>query len=140
PSEYYGVDGQLIKRLGSVPPPYPQAWVPNLVFTQPAVERILRDGAARRDTVSVALATELIDLVQGPDHVDLGIRHVASNTSRVRARYVVGCDGASSLVRTIAGIEYEDLEFDEPWLVVDLLVNERGLLKLPDVRIQYSYP
>ena len=28
PSEYYGASGQLIKRLGSVPPPYPLGWAP----------------------------------------------------------------------------------------------------------------
>src|SRR4029079_19184720 len=35
PSEYYGKSGQLIKRLGSISPPYPLGWPPNLVFNQP---------------------------------------------------------------------------------------------------------
>ena len=38
PSEYYGAGGQLIKRLGSIPPPYPLGWPPNLVFNQPPDE------------------------------------------------------------------------------------------------------
>ncbi|MBC7770819.1 MAG: FAD-dependent monooxygenase, partial [Phycisphaerales bacterium] len=37
-------------------------------------------------------------------------------------------------------IEYADLNFDAPWLDVDVLVNERGLAKLPDVSIQYCEP
>ncbi len=28
PSEYYGVDGELIKRLGALPPPWPLGWPP----------------------------------------------------------------------------------------------------------------
>jgi len=56
------------------------------------------------------------------------------------ARYVVGCDGAASTVRRLLGIEYEDLEFDQRWLVVDLRVNERGLERLPKVSIQYCEP
>ncbi|MDF3086651.1 FAD-dependent monooxygenase, partial [Burkholderia sola] len=52
----------------------------------------------------------------------------------------IGCDGASSTVRTQLSIEYEDLVFDEPWLVVDLRVNERGIEKLPKVAIQYCEP
>jgi 3-(3-hydroxy-phenyl)propionate hydroxylase len=58
----------------------------------------------------------------------------------VTAQYVIGCDGASSTVRGALGIEYEDLEFDQPWLVVDLLVSPKGIEKLPKVSIQYCEP
>ena len=53
PSEYYGVTGQLIKRLGSVPPPHPLGWPPNMVFTQPPVEAALRERASEHPTVEV---------------------------------------------------------------------------------------
>src|SRR5574339_804544 len=36
PSEYYGVDGRLIKRLGALPKPWPLGWPPSMVFRQPA--------------------------------------------------------------------------------------------------------
>src|SRR3954452_4883474 len=55
PSEYYGARGQLIKRLGSVPPPYPLGWPPNMVFTQPPVEAALREHAASWPSVTVTL-------------------------------------------------------------------------------------
>ncbi|HKX37601.1 MAG TPA: FAD-dependent monooxygenase, partial [Burkholderiales bacterium] len=45
PSEYYGVDGQLIKRLGALPPPWPLGWPPSMVFNQPAVDALLRQRA-----------------------------------------------------------------------------------------------
>jgi 3-(3-hydroxy-phenyl)propionate hydroxylase len=139
PSEYYGVDGQLIKRLGSVQPPYPLGWPPNLVFTQPPVEAALRTHAAAWHSVTVALGEELVALVQTSDHVTLELRD-GGKTRTVEARYVVGCDGASSTVRTLTGLQYVDLEFDEPWLVIDLLVSERGLAKLPEVSVQYCEP
>ena len=47
PSEYYGADGQLIKRLGALPPPWPLGWPPSMVFEQPPVEALLRKRAAR---------------------------------------------------------------------------------------------
>src|SRR5262245_60543906 len=47
-SEYYGTDGQLIRRLGSLPPPWPLGWPPSLVFRQPEVEGILRRHVARQ--------------------------------------------------------------------------------------------
>ncbi len=140
PSEYYGVDGQLIKRLGSVPPPHPLGWPPNMVFTQPPVEAALRAHVATWPSVTVALGDELVGLAQTSDHVMLEFQNDDGETRTVEARYVIGCDGAWSTVRTLSGLQYVDLEFDEPWLVVDLRVNERGLAKLPVVSAQYCDP
>lgn len=132
PSEYYGVDGQLIKRLGALPPPWPLGWPPSMVFNQPAVDALLRDRAA---SVAEVAFSELEALDQSRKEVRLRLRD-----RTITAKYVVGCDGAGSTVRSALGIEYEDLEFDQPWLVVDLLVSERGLAKLPKVSIQYCEP
>ena len=140
PSEYYGVDGQLIKRLGSVPPPYPLGWPPNMVFTQPPVEAALRARTAAWPSVTVVLGDELVGLAQTSERVLLELRGDNGNTRTVEARYVIGCDGASSTVRTLSGLQYVDLAFDEPWLVVDLHVNEQGLAKLPAVSVQYCDP
>ncbi len=41
----------------------------------------------------------------------------------MRARYVVACDGANSFVRKALGIRLADLDFHEPWLVVDAEVD-----------------
>ena len=37
----------------------------------------------------------------------------------IRAKYLVGADGASSGIRESLGIEREDLGFDEKWLIID---------------------
>ncbi len=52
----------------------------------------------------------------------------------------MGCDGAGSTIRKLAGLSLDDLGFDEPWLVVDVLANERGLAKLPKTSVQYCEP
>ncbi|MEO8751300.1 MAG: bifunctional 3-(3-hydroxy-phenyl)propionate/3-hydroxycinnamic acid hydroxylase [Casimicrobiaceae bacterium] len=140
PSEYYGTEGQLIKRLGSVPPPYPLGWPPNMVFTQPPVEAALRQHATTHPCVTVALGEELVGLTQDDDHVTLELKSDTGASRKVASRYVIGCDGASSTVRTQSGLKYVDLEFDEPWLVVDLRVNDAGLAKLPSVSVQYCDP
>src|SRR5829696_1961297 len=79
-------------------------------------------------------------IAQDPEGVTLDIEHAGGAVKQVRAKYVIACDGGSSTVRTQLDMPLEDLDFDEPWLVVDVLVNERGLAKLPKVSVQYCEP
>ena len=137
PSAYYGVDGQLIKRMTMVEPPYPLGYTPSNVFSQPPVEAALRAHVQAMDNVTVALGTEVTSIEQDSSGVTLQLRSDDGCTSQLRARYVIACDGASSTVRERVGITLQDLEFDEPWLVVDVLANERGLAKLPTTSVQY---
>jgi 3-(3-hydroxy-phenyl)propionate hydroxylase len=140
PSEYFGVDGQLIRRMTMVNPPYPQGYTPSMVFTQPPVEMAIRQCVARLPNVRVELGTELKSLVQDADSATLSLHSDQGNDSTVRARWVIACDGGSSVVRGQLGIALEDLGFDEPWLVVDVRVNEKGLAKLPKTSVQYCEP
>ena len=60
---------------------------------------------------------------------------------RFRGRYLIACDGGASVIREkILGITMDDLGFHEPWLVVDVLVNEDKLAKLPQTQVQYCEP
>ena len=140
PSEWLGVSGQLIRRMTMVAPPYPQGYTPSLVFTQPPVERLLRAHVASLPGVTVALATEMTALHQDADGVSLTLQSEGAAPRRVRARWLIGCDGGSSTVRGLAGIALDDLGFDEPWLVVDVHVNARGLARLPSTSVQYCEP
>lgn len=139
-SVYYGVDGQVIKRMSTVAPPYPLGHTPSVVFTQPPAERILREHALSFPCVTVQLGQTLTQITQDAKLATLTIEGDDGQTSTVQARYVIACDGASSTVRSQVGITLEDLDFDEPWLVVDVLVNERGLAKLPTTSVQYCNP
>ena len=138
-SEYFGVDGQLIRRMTMVAPPYPQGYTPSVVFTQPPVERALRARVAQLSNVKVDLNVQMTALTPDDEGVTLQI-DVEGQRRTVRSRYAIACDGGSSAVRTQLGIEMLDLDFDEPWLVVDVLVNEKGLAKLPKVSVQYCEP
>jgi 3-(3-hydroxy-phenyl)propionate hydroxylase len=139
-SQHFGARGQLIRRIDMVPEPYPLGYTPNMVFTQPPVEAALRAHAAAYDSVDVELGTELVGFAQSPDHVTLHLRDDRQATRSVTADYMIACDGASSGTRQALGIAFEDLVFDEPWLVVDLMVNSAALGKLPETAAQFCDP
>ena len=112
-----------------------QGWAPDYMFHQPSLERVLRDSAEARSTVKVAYRGAVADVEQEADHAVAVVRR-EDGEERISARFVVGCDGAASTVRRSAGLELEDLGFDEPWVVVDL----RGAEGLPDYCIQLCDP
>jgi hypothetical protein len=45
----------------------------------------------------------------------------------VRARYVVGCDGANSTVRDLLGVDVDDWGFFFDWLIVDVILDEERI-------------
>jgi 3-(3-hydroxy-phenyl)propionate hydroxylase len=135
-SEHFGVDGQLIRRIDMAQAPYPMGYVPSQVFLQPPIEEELRRNLANFPAVDIELGADFSSLEQDAEGVTVAL-DVAGGVRKVRCDYVIGCDGASSSMRKALGLSLDDLGFDEPWLVIDVRVNERGLAKLPKTSAQY---
>jgi 3-(3-hydroxy-phenyl)propionate hydroxylase len=107
-------------------------WFPHYLFYQPELERALRAGMQRYAHVELRTRCSLVALEQDGELVRLTLQDEGEDaTQDVAARYVVGCDGASSTVRRLLGIGLEDGHFDEPWLVVDALMQRD--VGLPEV-------
>jgi len=139
-SEHYGATGQLIRRIDVVAPPHPLGYLPNMVFTQPPVEAALRRRAEEHPCVTIRLGAEVTALAEAEEAVSVAFLRDDGTSAEVRARYVIACDGASSTVRRLLEMPLDDLGFDEPWLVVDVLVNESAVAKLPGECAQYCEP
>jgi 3-(3-hydroxy-phenyl)propionate hydroxylase len=139
-SQHFGAKGQLIRRIDMVPEPYPLGYTPSMVFTQPPVEAAMRHHAESFDCVDVDLGVELIGLAHNADGVSAELKSANGRVRSVTADYLIGCDGASSTVRQLVDIRLEDLIFDEPWLVIDVKVNDAGLAKLPQTSAQFCDP
>lgn len=117
-----------------------QGWHASYRCHQPDIERILRQGLERFPNVEVRTRCEASAVVDRGDCVYVDCNEIDSNTCKtVSAKYVVGCDGANSLVRKTIGDEMEDFGFNERWLVVDLLLN-RDKPSLGDHSIQHCNP
>jgi len=78
---------------------------PGQQVPQPVVEEVLRGHLRGRPGVDLRLGHAAEDLTQDPEGVTVRIR--AEPAYLIRARYVLGCDGAGGVVRDQAGARYE---------------------------------
>jgi len=138
--EYHGIGGRVIRRLKRMAPPYPQGWSPGYTCDQPGVEAVLREAIARMPSITAQLGDELVNLTQTTDRVSMAVRSQDGTERQHSARYVVGCDGASSPVRRALGIGLENFDYDHAWAVVDVKVKPEHLGQLPPTNVQYCQP
>ncbi|GAB3523624.1 FAD-dependent monooxygenase [Phytohabitans suffuscus] len=98
-----------------------------LVLSQARTERILAEHLAAAG-VEVRRRVALTGLTQTPDGVECALRGPDGREETVRARYVVGCDGAHSTVRRLAGIEFTGSTYPQAFALADLEADgvERG--------------
>ena len=118
----------------------PQGWHESYRFHQPDLERVLRHKLETLPEATVLTRRDVFAIDQDADGATLRFEDLASGQlEQIRARYVVGCDGARSLVRRLIGSTSTDLGFHERWLVVDCLLK-RDRPDLGDHSIQFCEP
>jgi len=97
---------------------YPQA----NMFDQPEFESLLRSNLTNHPRAVLRGDSEVTDIVQvGPGRVHVTfIDRASGQEHHVETTYLLGCDGANSMVRAKIGASMRDLTFDQRWLVVDV--------------------
>ena len=130
---WFGADGELIVKM-EFPSPGRSGWHSGYTFFQPNLEAALDRAVRAQPSAAVHRGWSAEALTQADDHVALTLRRLREpergrleptpETTTVRARYVIGADGANSVVRDACGIGFEDQGFGEQWLVIDLLPND----------------
>jgi tetracenomycin A2 monooxygenase-dioxygenase len=87
------------------PAPTVNSPAPRSIVPQDAVEETLDHALSQYACADVRRSTELIDLTQDSVGVTARLRRIPDGHEyEVRAKYLVGCDGASSRVRSILGV------------------------------------
>ena len=146
---WFGADGELLMR-------FPRqglaasGWESSYMFFQPELERAIDGHACARAGVTVERGWAAEGLEQSEDGVELTLRRVVEDepgrlaltgeTRKVSARWLVGADGANSLVREACGITRRDLGFEERWLVVDAEPHDMAALAHLPIASQHCDP
>jgi 2-polyprenyl-6-methoxyphenol hydroxylase-like FAD-dependent oxidoreductase len=146
---WLGADGEEIVAITS-PSPGPSGWEPSYLFFQPYLEDALVRAVAAQPTATVHRGWLAEHLHQAGDHVAVTLRRVreaasgqllpTDETTTVRARYVIGADGANSRVREAAGVDFEDLGFRERWLTLDVRPHDVEALSHIPAPCQWCHP
>jgi len=116
------------------------------MFDQPALEALLRSNLSQHPSVTYRGNAEVTSVQEvHPGIVDVTFHDlVTSDELVVRTRFVLGCDGANSVVRASIGSTLEDLGFEQRWLVVDVetkadLQQWEGVHQICDARRAATY-
>jgi 3-(3-hydroxy-phenyl)propionate hydroxylase len=134
--EFVTAGGDVLMDFPVHDAPTISGWRKNYLLHQPHIEQALRRRVAALG-VDIRLGVRFESAAQDSGGVTAQLRGPAG-AMRVRSKYLIGCDGASSPVRAAIGAPLHSYDFEEPWLVVDVLCETPGLL--PDRVMQICDP
>lgn len=99
---------------------------------QPTLEATLDSAVRVQPSIKQYLGYEAVAVRQFQGHVEVDLREPHSGVTRsLSSRYLIGVDGAKSMVREAIGGGQKDLGFAADWLVVDVLPNDGVKLDIP---------
>lgn len=135
--DFLNAAGEVLLRFEGADRIAAAGWPSSNMIHQPSVEAALRKRLADLPCATLHSRWELQSFDAAGNGV---IARLATpdGEQTLRARYLVGADGARSPVRTASGIGFDDLGFEEPWLVVDTIVLDAE--RLPKANLQICDP
>ena len=135
--DFLNAKGDVLLRFEGAEQIGPGGWPAANMIHQPSVEAELHKALAEQPSAELHHNWQLTAFEDDGDGITAQVA-TPDGQRTIRCRYLVGADGARSPVRKAAGIEFDDLNFEEPWLVVDVLVDD--YLRLPTANLQICNP
>lgn len=137
-AQYLDVNGNIVStRPGVEGTLSPQGWPARYNVHQPDFEMVMREGLRRFPNLDHRLGYDVVAVGENDGVGVVTARPVTRGTAvTVTARYVVGCDGARSIVRKAAGLTLDDFGLNQPWIVADFAVEETT--DLPPINTHFA--
>ncbi len=113
-------EGELLRAI-NWNRPAESGWANTNGFYQPDIEAVLESMALALPSVELRRGWSAAVIDQDEDAITLTVCRTddLSQHDALRGRWLVGADGANSVVRELAGIASIDTGFEADWLVVD---------------------
>jgi 2-polyprenyl-6-methoxyphenol hydroxylase-like FAD-dependent oxidoreductase len=112
-----------------------EGWPSSNMVHQPTVEAALADAISASPLITVHRNETVTSIDQNTQTVTVnGIDHQGNTTTR-SAPFVVGCDGANSIVRAQMNTPTTDLGFFFDWLIVDVVLNEHRVFDPENLQV-----
>ncbi|KAE8372307.1 FAD binding domain-containing protein [Aspergillus bertholletiae] len=126
---------EIIERTSMVPDvAVPARYQHEVTIHQGRIERILETDLLRYSKCGVQRNTKLLDVrideAEDPEFPVVADLETDGQRRTVRAKHLVGADGAHSMVRRCMGLQLVGESLDHIWGVVDLVVDT----DFPDIR------
>ncbi len=91
------------------------------MYDQPELEALLRANFTKQPGAQLRGNAEVTGIAQHGDGVRVSFTDRQNGTKHsVETTFVLGCDGANSMVRSAMGAALADLHFEQRWVVIDV--------------------
>lgn len=108
---------------------------------QPSFEKLVEHELNNYPNVDVRLGYEVLQIEQNAEKAKVVAKHIESDqTDTFSASFVVGADGANSIVRQSMDATWFDKGFQADWLVVDIIPDENVSNNIPEHATQHCNP
>lgn len=93
-----------------------------LMVPQPTIERVLQEHFESLGG-KVERGVELLNITQDKTGVSAKLKHSNGTEETVQTPWLIGCDGAHSLVRKLLELPFEGSAYEERFALVDVIVD-----------------
>jgi flavoprotein hydroxylase len=121
--EWRNAEGTTLLRLRSDRKSH-NGWPSSNMIHQPTIEAAMAELVEASPLITVHRNELMTAVSETGSHVDVTSVDAAGATTIRSAHYVVGCDGANSIVRAQINVPTVDLGYFFDWLIVDVVLKE----------------
>lgn len=140
--QFVSATGKILMEVKSKEGHAPYGHSPANWFFQPDLERQLRAAFKAKEKVHWFKGYEVVEVADTGNDASLkAINTQNQEQITIQSKYLIGCDGGRSMVRKSMGVDFENLNFDQPWMVIDtFLKSEKDAKLLPALHQQICDP
>ncbi len=95
------------------------------IFYQPELEKVMRANFSKKEGIDLYIGHEVTEVKADVEQPSIVVKNLADgSTQEYGGKYVIGCDGARSLVKKSINPGRIDQEYSQDWYVIDAFIKD----------------